>query len=346
MAVVKSNAYGHGLDQCVEILREKADWFGVNALPEALRVRESAPKTPVLVMGRQDERDYKLIPPGSAIALVVSSLQEIQALAEYNPGTPFHFKVDTGLGRLGADADHAPRVLEFLAERPELPWAGLMTHFANVEDVTDQEYALAQMKEFGRYRELAGKAAGSRKLLVHAAASAPAMLLPESRLDLVRCGIALYGLWPSRETRISLHAAPGPLPELRPVMRWVTRIAHLKTVPAGFGIGYGCTYRAQSETRLAVLPVGYFEGYERSLSNRSHVVIRGRRARLLGRVSMNMIAVDVSHIEQVAQGDEAVLIGVDEGESMSAEELAELTGTINYEVVTRVQGDLPRIVVE
>ncbi|MCR9144708.1 MAG: alanine racemase [bacterium] len=358
MAVVKSNAYGHDLDRVVEALSGKVDWFGVNGLPEARRLRQLDAQTPVLVMGlnvhdlAQAHADSLAIPAG--LTVVVSSMEALDWIAANAPEQSFHLKVDTGLSRLGANGAGLDACLEFLKAHPQLAWTGLMTHFANVEDVTDQSYALEQLARFTAVRERAREAAGERRLIVHAAASAPALILPDARLDLIRVGISLYGLWPSNETRLSALSQLERLPELRPVLRWLTRIVHVHDVPAGANVGYGCTYQTPADTRVATLPVGYYEGYERALSSRAHVLIHGRRAPVLGRVSMNMIVVDVGHIPGVAAGDEAVLLGraeVDDAsgasaEEVSAEDLAELTGTINYEVVTRILADLPRVPVD
>ncbi len=391
MAVVKSNAYGHGLAEIVGILSGQVDWFAVNAVTEAMGVREYDQTTPVLVMGESTERQLRAVQEinratllqvaryregaGAAdgafspeerrlfqekaragralplITVVVSRIETIRFLIAECPDVPFHLKVDTGMSRLGLGPARIGPVLEYLGAAREANWCGLMTHFANVEDVTDQAYARRQLAGFEQVSALAAAAAGPhRPLLRHAAASAPALIMPESRLDLVRVGISLYGFWPSSETRLSAHSLfmerGEPMPELKPVLRWVTRVVHLNPVPAGQDIGYGCTQRVMVDTLVAVLPVGYFEGYERGLSNRSHVLIRGRQARLLGRVCMNMIMVDVSHIPGVAVGDQAVLIGADGSERISAEELAALTGTIQYEVVTRIQKDLDRVVVD
>lgn len=371
MAVVKSNAYGHDLEQVVTALSGQVDWFGVNSQHEVERLRQIDRQTPVLVMGgdgrelaagagiREKFFDSQL-GEAAPVAYVVSSLGTLEWIAEHAPQTQFHLKVDTGLSRLGVHGAELAACFAFLRAHPELRWSGLMTHFANVEDVTDQDYALEQLRRFEAAIDEARSAAGDRRLIVHAAASAPALLLPGARLDLIRVGIALYGFWPSAETRLSVLSQQGEVPELRPVMRWLTTIAHVHDVPAGASVGYGCTYQATTDTRVATLPVGYYEGYERGLSNRAHVLIAGRRAPLLGRVSMNMIVVDVGHIPEVRAGDEAVLLGRAEpasssatdaapespAESISADDLAALTGTINYEVVTRIHTSLPRVLVD
>jgi len=342
MAVLKSNAYGHGLSLCAGALRP--DWLGVNSLEEAKSAREAGAGAPLLVMGPVDPADFSEL-AGLACTIVVSNRSEIEALPQ---GQAFHLKVDTGMSRLGHHGAALDSIFEYLASNSQLNWTGLMTHFANVEDVTDQEFAAQQLAAFHASRQKARKAAGSRSLLCHSAASGAAILLPESRMDLVRIGISMYGLWPSRETKISASTliARGDLKKdfiLKPALSWITRVAHLNRVSAGSSIGYGCTYRPIQETLVAVLPVGYFEGYDRRLSSKAHVLVRGMRAPVIGRVCMNMIMIDVTHVTGITPGDPVVLIGSSGTEQITAEDLAGWMGTINYEVVSRIEGNLPRI---
>ena len=340
MAVIKSNAYGHGMLEVAGLLAPHVDWFGVNTLAEARRIRAIVPEPPILVMGLNGWEDQP-VPQG--VTLVLASLQQIQAFG--TRGIPFHIKIDTGLSRLGLRGSELDEALQYLAEHPQAPWTGVMTHFANVEDVTRQDYALEQIRRFQEAREQALAVAGSRSLLFHAAASAAALILPESRLDMIRVGISLYGLWPSNETRLSLLGRQGPLPILRAALSWRSQIVQIHSVPAGASVGYGCTARLERDSLLAVIPIGYFEGYDRLLSSRAHVLVRGRRAPVIGRVSMNMISVDVTHIPDACAGDRATLIGRDGAEIVSAEDLAAWAGTINYEIVSRIIGDLPRTLV-
>ncbi|MCB1305061.1 MAG: alanine racemase [Leptospiraceae bacterium] len=355
MAVVKSNAYGHGLKEMTSILiplHERGDVAGlaVNSIREALEVRSFGFKGTVLIMGRNDDSDYGQIPESETdFHIVLSTSDDIEGLQNNRPNLPFHLKVDTGMSRLGVHDDTLDSVLSYLKQNTALRWRGLMTHFANVEDVMDQGYGRLQLERFQQAMEKARTAhqefAG--ELIVHSAASAPALLLPEARQDWIRVGISLYGFWPSSSTRLSARTLMGSeIPEFRPALSWKARIVHCNEVGQGVDVGYGCTYRTTAPTRIAVLPVGYYEGYDRSLSNRSHVLIRGRRAPLLGRVCMNMIMVDVTSIPGCSVGDVATLIGTDGSESVSADELADLAGTINYETVTRIEPHLPRIIVD
>ncbi|MDH5656567.1 MAG: alanine racemase [Spirochaetia bacterium] len=347
MAVIKSNAYGHGLKESAEILRGQADWFGVNSIAEALILRDFDQKTPILVMGMEDPLHYSLLKEkkSQGIRLVLSTKDSVEDLLKTSPETPFHIKVDTGMSRLGLHGRELEDLFQYLKNNPDLPWEGLMSHFANVEDVTDQNFAQEQLRRFLEAKKLAMESAGNRNIISHIAASAAAIILPESRMDMCRIGISLYGFWPSRQTRISASSLYKNLPELMPVLSWKSRIVHLNQIPANSFVGYGCTERVFRDTLVAVIPAGYFEGYDRSLSSRSHILVKGMRARILGRVCMNMIMADVSHIDGVKHGDEAVLIGRQNEEEISADELADHARTINYEIVSRIQCDIPRKIV-
>lgn len=350
-AIVKSNAYGHGLRPCVQILSPAVDGFGVNHISEAVQAYDLTDR-PFLVMGRfdADEARQLLDLDASRITVVLSDIDEIRQLSELRPDLPFHLKIDTGMGRLGRRGSLLDRVFSYLEEHPDLRWTGIMTHFANVEDVTDQSFAEEQLRLFEEAWQRAQVAAKGRPLIRHAAASAAAMILPQSRLDLVRVGISLYGLWASQATKLSHLSLGGPHLQLRPALRWITKIVQINHLPPASKVGYGCTYQTQQASRIAVLPVGYNEGYDRRLSNRAYAVIGGRRAPVVGRVCMNMIMVDVTHIPDVHAGMDAVLIGREElnghSDEMTADAMAELSGTINYETTTRIHPDLRRVVVD
>ncbi|MBW7859234.1 MAG: alanine racemase [Leptonema sp. (in: Bacteria)] len=347
--VVKSNAYGHGIRESVLILSPVVDGFAVNHISEASQVYELTDR-PFLIMGRYDfdESSLLLDLDSSRITVVLSDLDEIKHLVELRPDMPFHLKIDTGMGRLGyrKDSQQLHKIFEYLEKNQTLRWSGMMTHFANVEDVTDQSFAQYQLQQFAEIIHKALRAAGSRRLIQHSAASAAALILPKSRLDLVRVGISLYGLWPSKATQLSYISMTGdkkvPTIDFKPALRWLTKIVHINQLDAESKIGYGCTFQTHHNTRVAVLPVGYYEGYDRGLSNCGYVVIDGKQAPVIGRVCMNMTMVDVTHIPNAKVGSEVVLIG----EGVSADSLADLLGTIHYEVVTRIHPNLPRLIVD
>jgi alanine racemase len=233
----------------------------------------------------------------------------------------------------------------FLADAGDvIEMAGLLTHFANTEDVTEQSYADLQLQAFEEAERRLKAALKLGDVQRHVAASAAAMLLPRARKDAVRFGIALYGLWPSSETRLSVRALLGTTPELKPVMTWRCPSQALKWLPAGSYVGYGCTWRCPADTRIAVLPVGYYDGYPRLLSGRAHVLVNGQRCAVLGRVMMNHVVADVTRIPPGGGAVTATLLGRDGDEALSADQLAAWGQTINYEIVTRVGAHLRRIV--
>ena len=255
--------------------------------------------------------------------------------------------------------EEIPHFADFISKSKSLFLEGISTHYANIEDTLNPEYAQTQLKRFKDGVKIIKKT-GLEPKIIHTACTAAAILYPETHFDMLRIGIGLYGLWPSRETYISALLGSRPLPKLIPVLTWKTRVAQIKTIPEGSYVGYGCTYRTTRKTRLAVLPVGYADGYDRSLGNKAHVLIRGKRAKVLGRVCMNLTMVDVTDIKGVRLEDEVVLIGRSTEnksnkiginsectgeESITAEMLAEWAGTINYEIVTRISPYLERRVV-
>ena len=347
-AVVKSNAYGHGVARMVELLAS-ADWFGVNCLEEGLEIRALGEKRPVLVLGH-----VPLSALGEAVAhdldLTLYNLESLEALAwldrERRKGRPIrvHLKVETGTGRQGVLAEEIEGFARKLRGLADAELVGVSTHFANIEDTLNHGYAERQIAQFRHAREIL-QSLGFDPPLVHTACTAALILFPETHHALVRAGIGVYGLWPSRETYLSALLGHRPVPALKPVLSWKTRIAQLKCLPEGSFVGYGCTFRTTRATRVAVLPVGYADGYDRALGNTAHVLVHGKRAALIGRVSMNMCVADVTDIPQARLEDEVVLLGSSGEEKISAETLATWAGTINYEVVTRISPLLERRVV-
>ncbi len=357
-AVVKSNAYGHDLLTFAGLAAKSgADSFCVYSLDEALSLRHAGFRRDVLVLG--------YVPPsrfGEVIAadlrLALFDADALPALAraanEVGGCCRLHLKVETGTHRHGIDEDRLSVVATEVKASKGLEIEGVYTHFANIEDTTDRTYARGQLARFERALGVLG-AAGVTPSRRHTACSAALLTVPETRFDLVRLGIAQYGFWPSKETLLSyrtLRANGGDgataLPddtELRPVLSWKTRIAQLRAVPAGSAVGYGGTYETTRATQLAVLPVGYGDGYDRRLSNQAHVLVRGHRAPVRGRVCMNVTLVDVTDVPGVEAGAEVVLIGRQGAQTVAAEQLAAWIGTIHYEVVTRIAPHLPRLVV-
>lgn len=356
--VVKGGAYGHGLAEVLPIVHPLVDALDVVTAQEGAAVRAweaatGAPRRDVLVIGPVDadeavalaERGVELVLGDAALAGHVDALR-----AAGVPPLRVHVHVDSGLSREGFLPEQLAAELAWLgAAGGVVEVVGVLTHFADTEDVTEQRHAWSQLERFeAGVQALTGLLAGLGRpptVLRHAAASAAALVLPSSRLDLVRVGIGAYGIWPSRETRISTRLVHPALPDLRPVLSWRVPSQLVKTVPAGSYVGYGCTHRCRDDTRVAVLPVGYHDGYPRLLSGRAHVLVHGRRCPVLGRVMMNHVIVDVTGVPGLGTGVVATLLGEDDGERLTADDLAGWAQTIAYEVVTRLGAHLRREVV-
>jgi alanine racemase len=334
IAVVKANAYGHGALQASQAaLQAGASMLAVHRLAEAAALRQAGIEAPLLVMGHIPAEGADLA-AGLRIIPTPTTTEFLQAFSSQASAMgvrlPIHIKIDSGLSRYGLLPEEALDFLHFAGSLPGIELAGIYTHFATA-DWADPFHARQQLQVFQAI--LAGAAqAGFQFPLVHAANSAATLRLPEAHFNAVRPGLVLYGMQPSAEW-------PAPF-EIRPVLSLKSLVARLRTIPAGAGVSYGRTYVAQKPTRVALVPVGYGDGYHRSLSGKGLVLVGGQRAPILGRVCMDQFVVDVSHIPTVQQDDEVVLLGR-QGESwLSAEEIAALAGTINYEITTSL---LPRL---
>ena len=346
-AVVKSNAYGHGVRIAWRAFVEGgATWLCVDSLHEAQELRDDGYTGNLFVMGH--------IPPAHAktavsldVRCMVYDRRQIDALGEAANAAsrPLRLvmKLETGTQRQGLTIEAALNLAHYIARFPYLVLEGTATHFANIEDTTDHSFAYEQLRIFNEYNDIL-TANGFRPTLRTIANSAAGILWPHTHCELVRAGITCYGMWPSTECYVSARLL-GKDVDLRPALTWKTLIAQIKTVPAGSLIGYGCTYETTHESRIAVLPVGYYDGYDRAMSNLAYVLIRGKRAPIRGRICMNMCMVDVTDIPDAEPGDDVVLLGRQGGESLSAEQLATWAGTINYELTTQIQTNIPRIAV-
>ncbi len=350
-AVVKANAYGHGVDEIVSLARQAGvDSFAVHSLEEARHLRQDlGVREDILLLGYTPQ---SLLPEAVALDLGIvvfdrRTLETLDGLGR-RMGRParVHVKVETGTHRLGVEGQELDALLSALSASEGCVPEGIYTHFANIEDTTRHDYARAQMDAFeSAVARARGLGLTFRK--IHSACSAAAMLFPRTYGTMVRVGIGQYGLWPSKQTYLSYLLAHGPETAngLSPVLTWKCRISQVKTVPAGRRVGYGGTYLTTRPTTLAVLPVGYSDGYDRALSNVGYVLVRGRRAPIRGRVCMNLTMVDVTDIPGVRPEEEVVLLGRQGDDEVSADHIAELVGTINYEIVSRIRRDIPRIVV-
>lgn len=347
LATVKANAYGHGLEEVSGVaLRAGVDWLGIHSLEEGIRLRQSGFDCPILVLGYVALDDLESAVKHD-LRLTVYSMETVRRLALFQPVQGkkilLHVKVETGTYRQGIRMDDVLPFIKKVNAYPTLTVEGVSSHFANIEDTTDHSYARYQLRNFQEICRLLEKEEIEIPVK-HIACTAAVILFPETLFDMVRVGIGMYGLWPSKETYVSCLLRDREPVCLNPVLSWKTRIAQLKKIPKGGYIGYGCTYRTTRETSLAVLPVGYYDGYSRAFSNISHVLIRGQRAPVRGRVAMNFIMVDVTDISGVEEEDEVVIIGKSGDERITADALASFAGTINYEIVTRINPQIPRII--
>jgi alanine racemase len=352
--VLKGNAYGHGFAQVLPIAHGGLDNVYVIDPGEGLAVRAfeqkagAAPKQ-VLVLGAV-EADEAVELARAGVDLVLTDPGQarfVPALRSAGVRLRAHVHLDTGLGREGFMPAQIPGAIGWLAAaRDVIEVVGVLSHFANTEDVTEQTYATQQLDAFDAgIAALRSALSISAPLERHIAASAAALLMPRSRMDAVRIGISLYGLWASNETRLSARAVLGQVPELRPALAWKCRSQLTKWLPAGSYVGYGCTWRAPAETRIAVLPMGYFDGYPRLLSGKAHALVNGERCPVLGRVMMNHVVLDVTRAARDDGPVTATLLGRDGGEQITADQLAGWAQTINYEIVTRIGPHLRRVVV-
>nr|MBN2276213.1 alanine racemase [candidate division Zixibacteria bacterium] len=345
---VKANAYGHGLAEITSLLiKEDIRYIAVHSLEEAMAARQYGWDREILVVGY-----IPLVDLGAVIDLnlepTVYNRETVSRLGrlsqKYGVKINLHLKLETGTNRQGVEPERLPRITDIIKKYSGLHLKGVSTHFANIEDTTNHAYARYQLDRFnktvGQLRKM-----GFKPELRHTACSAAMLLFDDTRFELVRPGIAVYGLWPSKETYLSYRLMGGSNNILKPVMKWKTRVIQIKDVLPDAFVGYGCTYRTTSKTRLAVLPVGYYDGYDRQLSNTAHVLIKGRRAPIRGRVCMNLMMVDITDIKGVRLEDEVVLMGNDGTENVSADQIAAWASTVNYEIVSRINGSIVRKII-
>jgi alanine racemase len=344
MAVVKANAYGHGMCQTAQVVLDAgADWLGVFSVEEGLTLRQAALKAPVLVFGPCLPEQMQ-VAVEAGLRLTIASVDAARQLVDLDGEKPVvHLKIETGTNRQGVRGDELVELSDIL-RAGGVSLEGAYTHFADIEDTTDHEFAQGQLAGFAAEVQRVKKN-GTAIPVCHTACSAATILFPETYFNMARVGIAMYGLWPSRETLVSAQSLGRAALDLKPAMSFKTRISQIKEVSAKEFVGYGRTFKTTRLSKIAILPVGYADGYPRSLSQSAHVLIHGERAPVRGRVCMNLTMVDVTDVPKASVGDEVVLLGKQGDETVSAEDLAGHAGTINYEIVTRIAPHAPRILV-
>lgn len=337
MAVVKADGYGHGAIQVARAALEAgASWLGVATVEEGVELRRAEIGAPTLIFG--------YVPPEQVNRVLLHGLRPAifsreLAHALDDRGRALmrkaivHLKVDTGMGRVGVQPQEAVAFARELLALPHLELEGIFTHLATADE-PENEYAAQQLAVFDGVLAVM-REAGLEIPIRHSVNSAGLMLHPRGHYDLVRAGIAIYGLPPD-------PAVDWPV-ALKPALTWRTRVGHVKTVAAGYPISYGCTYRAGGSERIATLPVGYADGLSRQLSNKGEVLIGGRRCPIVGRVCMDQTMVRLPDDLDVAPGDDVIIIGEQQGERITAGDMARTIGTINYEVVCAISKRVPRV---
>jgi alanine racemase len=334
IAVVKAGAYGHGaIPVARTALKAGAEMLAVHRTIEGVELRQAGIESPILIMGHTPPDGAEM----TAVWRLTPSLANLESAIAFSShalalGTtvPVHVKVDTGMNRYGLLPGELVDFLLALRKLPGIFLEGLYTHFATA-DWADQTFTHHQLEVFNSVRQAIAQA-GVDVPLFHAANSAATMRLPEAHFDAVRTGIAIYGMNPSTEW--------PPAFEIHPALSVKSRVSRIHELSTGACVGYGCTFVAHKPTRAALVPIGYGDGFHRALSNKSSVLVGGRRAPIIGRVSMDQIVVDIDGLPEVRQDDEVVILGEQGQECIRAEEVAELSGTINYEVTTSL---LPRV---
>lgn len=340
MAVVKADGYGHGAVPIAKQIehREAVFGFGVATVEEAVLLRKSGILKPILILGYVFSEHYEEVVEYNIISTVFNfemakRLSDIAA--EKKKKVEVHVKIDTGMSRIGfKDEQESVELIKKIIKLPLLQITGIFTHFAK-SDEADRSFTLEQMERFQKFMEILKKE-DIHIPLKHSSNSGGIIEYPNANMDIVRAGISLYGLYPSYEvskTRIHLY----------PALELISHVVYVKEVETGVGISYGATYVTEKKTKVATIPIGYGDGYPRSLSNRGWVLIKGKKAPILGRVCMDQFMVDVSHIEDVVPGDEVTLIGKNGDAVITVDELGDLSGRFNYEFVCNLGKRIPRV---
>lgn len=343
MAVVKSNAYGHGLVEFSKLTDSFGiDWFGVDSIVEAERLRQEGIKKPILVLGPTLPSKF-FDASDKDIFLTVSNFEMLKSLLKTKSCPKFHLKVDTGMHRQGFYLEDISEVIKLLHASSFMLHdclTGLYTHFASAKDINYPTFTLKQVENFNKAVNLFEKA-GFKNLVKHAAATGGTMISPKYHFDMARIGIGLYGLWPSLELKIQL----ADKIKLKPVLSWKTVLMENKSVKKGDFIGYDLSEQIVRDGQIGIIPIGYWHGFDRGLSSVGEVIIKEKRSKILGKVSMDMAVVDLTEIPKAKIGEIATIIGRNGREEITAEEIAKKIGTISYEVVTRINPLIKRIII-
>lgn len=350
-SVVKGNAYGHGIFEFIPMAEAAGvDHFSVFSADEALEVANiSLNNSTIMIMGYIDneELEWAVVNGIEFFVFEQDRLREaIKVAKRFNTKAKIHLEIETGLNRTGFDKDELKEVVKVICDNKDyLDVVGDCTHYAGAESIANYLRVTNQIKRFNRTDSWLRKQNIHPKFK-HTACSAAAMSYPDSRMQMVRVGILQYGFWPSRETFIDcIKAEKDRIDPLKRVIRWKSKVIDVKGVATGEFIGYGTTFMASENMKIATVPVGYSHGYSRSLSNQGRVLIRGRRLAVIGIINMNVLMVDISECPEVEKGDEVMLIGDQGNQSVSVASFGELSNQLNYELLTRLPRNIPRTVI-
>jgi alanine racemase len=343
-AVVKSNAYGHGLRQFSSIVKDKVDGFCVDSVYEGEALRNIGIKKPILVLGPTISKSDLDIAAENNLEITVSTFESLKQLSHSKDEPCFHIKVDTGMHRQGFFISDLPSVISAIKKK-ELGerLKGVYTHFASAKDIGYPDFTNRQIEEFRKTRKKF-KSAGFGDIIFHSSATGGTILYPQAHFDMVRVGIGLYGYWPSDESAEQYSLIWNKKLNFKPVLSWKALVSEVKKLKSGDFVGYDMTEKMRGDTTVAIIPIGYWHGLRRAFSHRGQVIIRGRLCRILGRVSMDLIIVECGS-SAVRVGDTAIIIGEDKNETLAADDLAEIAETIKYEILTSINPLIKRIVV-
>jgi len=339
MAVAKSNAYGHGiLDYPKYMEALGVDWIGVDSAVEGFKLRKIGVKIPILVLGYTLPANYKKSAREN-ISLTISHKEHLSEILKLNTKdqSKIHIKIDTGMHRQGFLPHELPDVIRILKENKFIKLEGIYTHFAQAKNPSDDFFTNQQINKFGQVIRVFKDAGFSP--LTHASATGATILYPKAKYDMARVGIGLMGHYPSQE----ISKEFGDSLDLHPSLSWKSIISEIKEIPKGEPVGYDLSETVTRTTTIGIVPIGYWHGYRRSLSSTGYVLINGQQAKVLGRVSMDMITVDLTDINRVKIGNEVVLIGKSGSEEITAEELATICGTTSYEILTQLNPLIKRV---
>lgn len=337
LCVIKADAYGHGAVELAKRIDDLSDYYGVATVDEAVELRQGGITKPILIIGYTARQEFSKLLEYD-ITQAVYDVEECRVLSDLAESmgkkAKVHIKVDTGMSRIGFAANsEGVELAAKLSDMKGLYIEGIFTHYAKADEV-DKQYALKQKDKFVYFiRELEKR--GIQFAIKHIDNSAGTMEMQDDEFDMVRLGIVMYGLYPSNEVDMSV--------EIRPAMSLISHVAHVKTLPEGVGVGYGWTYITDKTTKVATVCVGYADGYPRAQSNIGRVIINGEYAPIIGRVCMDQIMVDVTHIPDVAVSDEVILIGKAGDKEITVEEIAEPAASFNYELVCNIARRVPRV---